>query len=216
MGNPRGAPAPAGRCAGQRNEMGTGGMSCARRATRVVLEALLLMLVAGSLALVGLGRLAPALGHPVFIIRSGSMTPTIPVGGAVVLDQQPTEDIRVGDVVTLRLDDGAIFTHRVTRLVSLRGVAHVETKGDANASVDASLTPADHIVGRVSLTLPVVGYLMAGLAMPAGFATVLLAALALILGLWLLDEDEAGAAGMADSRPTALKGRHARLPRWAR
>jgi signal peptidase I len=196
--------------------MGADGMSCARRATRVVLEALLLTLVAGALALVGLGRLAPALGHPVFIIRSGSMTPTIPVGGAVVLDQQPTEDIRVGDVVALRLDGGAIFTHRITRLASLQGVPYVETKGDANASVDASLTPVDHIVGRVSLTLPVVGFLMAGLATPVGFATVLLAALTLVLALWMLDEDGAGAAGMADSRPTALKGRHARLLRWAR
>ncbi len=216
MGNPRGAPAPAGRCAGQGNEMATDRMSCASRATRVVLEALLLTLVAGALALVGLGRLAPALGHQVFIIRSGSMTPTIPVGGAVVLDQQPTEDIRVGDVVTLRLDNGAIFTHRVTRLASLQGVPYVETKGDANASVDASLTPADHIVGRVSLTLPVVGYLMAGLAMPAGFATVLLAALALVLALWLLDEDEAGAAGTVSSAPAVPTKRHARLLRWAR
>ena len=215
MGNPRDAPAPAGR-AGQGNEMGTDGMSGARRATRVVLEALLLMLVAGSLALVGLGRLAPALGHPVFIIRSGSMTPTIPVGGAVVLDQPPPSDIQVGDVVTLRLDGGAIFTHRVTRLVSLGGVTHVETKGDANHAVDPSLTPVDHIVGRVSLTLPVVGFLMAGLAVPVGFATVLLAALALILALWLLDEDEAGAAATVSSSPTVLTKRRAGLLRWAR
>ena len=37
--------------------------------------------------------------------------------------------------------------------------------------------------------------------MPAGFATVLLAALALVLALWLLDEDEAGAAGTVSSAP---------------
>ena len=130
MGNPRGAPAPAGRCAGQGNELGTDRMSCASAPTRVVLEALLLTLVAGALALVGLGRLAPALGHPVFIIRSGSMTPTIPVGGAVVLSISSRP--RTSGLATwsrFASTTGAIFTHRVTRLASLQGVPCVETKG---------------------------------------------------------------------------------------
>ncbi len=164
------------------------GMTRARRITRWLLEALLVALVAGALALLGLARLAPATGHPVFVIRSGSMAPAVPVGAAVVLDPGPA-NIRTGDVVTLRLDNGAIFTHRVTRLVTLGGVPYVETKGDANAAVDPALTPLDHVLGRVSLTLPLVGYLMADLAIPVGVATALLAALTLVAALWLLDED---------------------------
>ena len=82
------------------------GMRSAQGITRRLLESLLLALVAGTLALVALAHLVPAMGHPVFIIRSGSMTPAIPVGGAVVLDLQPADDIRVGDVVTCTFPPG--------------------------------------------------------------------------------------------------------------
>jgi signal peptidase len=164
------------------------GMTRAHRITRWLLEALLVAFIVGALALLGLARVAPAIGHPVFVIRSGSMAPAIPVGAAVVLDPGPA-GVRAGDVVTLRLDNGAIFTHRVTLLVTVGGVPYVETKGDANAAVDPALTPLDHILGRVSLTLPLVGYLMADLAIPVGVGTALLAALTLVAALWLLDED---------------------------
>jgi signal peptidase len=191
-------------------------MRSAQGITRRLLESLLLALVAGTLALVALAHLAPAMGHPVFIIRSGSMTPAIPVGGAVVLDLQPADDIRVGDVVTLRLDDGAIFTHRVTRLVAVQGIADVETKGDANQTVDPTLTPLNHVIGRVALTLPFVGFLVAALATPAGYATVLLACLTLFAALWLLDADEALVPSHVPSSAAAPSRRWLRFLPWAR
>ena len=132
-------------------------MSRARRYTRWILELALIVLMVGSLSLVGLARFAPALGHPVFIIDSGSMTPTIPVGAAVLLDPGSV-GARTGDVVTLRSGNGAIFTHRLTRLTTLNGVPYMETKGDANATADPALTPLDHVMGRVVLTLPLVGF----------------------------------------------------------
>jgi signal peptidase len=170
------------------------GMTRVRRITRWALEAMLAALVGGSLALVGLAHIAPATGHAVLIISSGSMAPTVPVGAAVVLDSAHLSEVQVGDVVTMRLDNGAIFTHRVTRLVSLQRVPYVETKGDANSSVDPALTPLDHVVGRVMLTLPLAGVLMAGLATLAGGATVLFATLTLFAALWLLDEEDEAVA----------------------
>ena len=190
------------------------GMTRARQLTRRALEALLMALILWTLALVGLAHVVPASGHPVFIINSGSMVPTVPVGAAVVLDSTHPRGVQVGDVVTMRLDNGAIFTHRVTRLVSLQGIAYMETKGDANASVDPALTPVDHVLGRVSLTLPFAGFLMAGIATPAGCATVLLAALTLFAALWLLEEDEAVLPERVTSSQTALNRR--RLIPWAR
>lgn len=188
----------------------------ARRATRWVLESLLVALILGTVALAGLAHVAPALGHPVFVIRSGSMSPTIPVGAAVVLDSMAGTKLRIGDAVTVRLDTGAIFTHRVTRLVSLGGVSYIETRGDANATVDPALTPLGHVVGRVALTLPLMGFLMAGLAMPAGLATVLMAALTLLAALWLLDEEEAAAPVRKPTGPTVPDGRRVRVLPWAR
>jgi signal peptidase len=184
--------------------------------TRWALEALLAALVLGTLALVGLAHVVPASGHPVLVIGSGSMTPAIPVGAAVVLDPAPTSGVEVGDVVTMRLDSGAIFTHRVTRIVSLQGAPYVATKGDANSTADPALTPLDRVIGRVSLTLPLTGFLMAALATPAGYATVTLACLALFAALWLLDEDEAFVEERMRSGPTALNRHRLRLPSWAR
>ncbi|MGC8634990.1 MAG: signal peptidase I [Candidatus Limnocylindrales bacterium] len=176
------------------------GPARAQRLARWILETLLVALLAGTLVLVGLARLAPAMGHPVFIIRSGSMVPAIPVGAAVVLDRGAA-GVRIGDVVSLRLDDGAIFTHRVTRLVQLDKVPYVATKGDANRAEDPALTPLSQVIGRVGLTVPLAGFLMAGLARPAGVATALLAALTLLAALWLLDEDEAAVRGPARPHP---------------
>ena len=175
-------------------------MSRARRYTRWILELLLIVLMVGSLSLVGLARVAPALGHPVFIIDSGSMTPAIPVGAAVLLDPGST-GVRTGDVVTMRSGNGAIFTHRLTRLSTLGGVPYMETKGDANPTVDPSLTPLDHVMGRVVLTLPLVGFIIAWLALPSGMASALLAGLALLAALWLLDEGrpESGDATQPDA-----------------
>jgi signal peptidase len=162
-------------------------MALLRRIARWTLEALLIALLAVAVTLVGLTRVAPALGHPVLIIRTGSMSPTIPVGAAVILDSG-SAGVRPGDVVAMQLDNGAVFTHRVTRLVSLDGGAYIETKGDANPSVDPALTPLTHVIGRVSSALPAVGFLMADLATPLGAAVALLAALTLLAALWLIDE----------------------------
>jgi signal peptidase I len=191
------------------------GMTRARLVGRWVLEALLAALLLGTLGLAGLAHLVPASGHPVLLIRSGSMTPTIPVGAAVVLDSVRSGEVHVGDVVTMRLANGAIFTHRVTRLASVGGVPYIETRGDANPMVDPALTPVSSVIGRVTLTLPLAGFLMAGLAMPVGLATVLLAALTLCLALWLLDEDE---DLDREARPIVdgVTGRRARLHLWAR
>jgi signal peptidase I len=172
------------------------GLARAQRLARWILETLLVALLAGTLVLVGLTRLVPATGHPVFIIRSGSMVPAIPVGAAVVLDRGAA-GVRIGDVVSLRLDNGAVFTHRVTRLVRLNKVPYVATKGDANRAEDPALTPLSQVIGRVGLTVPLAGFLMTGLAQPAGVATALLAALTLLAALWLLDEDEAAVRGLA-------------------
>lgn len=168
---------------------------------RLVLLALLIAVVAAA----GFARLVPATGHPVLIIRSGSMAPTIPIGAAVVLSPEPA-DVQPGEVVAMRLDNGAVFTHRVTRLASLGGVPYIETKGDANRDVDPALTPLDHVIGRVAMSLPIAGFLIAVLSTPTGIASALLAALALLVALWFLGDDaefstEPAPVGLASPGP---------------
>jgi len=104
-------------------------------------------------------------------------------------------------VVTLRLDHGALFTHRVIRIAEQDGVRYVETKGDANDQPDPALTPVSHVAGRVEFALPLVGYLMAMLGTLPGAATLLLAAATLFVAIWLLEDKEASEVAVAGARP---------------
>jgi signal peptidase I len=90
--------------------------------------------------------------------------------------------------VTFRVPNSAVVTHRVVRVEQVGGVAYLETKGDANESADAALTPASWVVGRVVFSVPVAGYLLALPSSPIGIVAIvslvvcLLAAHALLLG----------------------------------
>lgn len=148
---------------------------------RRLLDGLLLALVVVSLGVLVLGRALPLTGHPTLVVAGPSMEPSIPLGAAVVLDQVAPADLAVGDVVSLRSGpDRAIFTHRIIRLAEGDGGLWLETQGDANATADPSLTPAAAVIGRVSVGIPVAGYLLTLYSAPVGIL------FAISLGLVLL------------------------------
>ena len=152
-----------------------------------VVDLVLLVVIAIGLCSVLLGRVLPAIGHPVFVVAGPSMTPAIPVGAAVILDQVRTTSLAVGDVVSLQNGTArAVFTHRIIRIAELDGSTWVETQGDANAAPDPSLTPATSILGRVGLTVPYAGFALALLSTIPGLVLVLSAgATLLVLGWWI-------------------------------
>jgi signal peptidase I len=156
-------------------------------ASRLV-DALLVLLVAGVLGCVALTSLGPRLGHPSIVIEGGSMQPTIPIGSLAVLDPGIPRDLRVGDVVTFQAGNGTVVTHRVVRLATLPDGAYVGTKGDANAEPDPVVTPQTAILGRVAWTVPAAGYLVRLLATPIGFLAVFLVGASLAVLALLLED----------------------------
>jgi signal peptidase I len=159
-----------------------------RRVCDTLLIALILVVLFGVI----LGRVVPMTGRTTLIIGGGSMGPAIPIGAAVVVDPVPPTELAVGDVVSLRTGTNlkSIFTHRVTRIVQRDDGLWVETKGDANSSVDPSLTPAANLIGRVSWSIPYAGYLLALLSIPSGVLFVILLAGVLLTVTWLLETYE--------------------------
>lgn len=156
---------------------------------RRVVDGALVVLVALGLATVVLGRLLPLAGHPVLIVAGPSMEPTLPLGSAVVLRRVAPGELRVGDVASVRTGPRqAIFTHRITRVVERDGAPWIETRGDANATVDPSLTPASAVVGRVDLWLPAAGYLLTLVSSPVGVCFALSLGGMLLVAGWLLDD----------------------------
>lgn len=148
-----------------------------------------------------LTRLLPLTGHRTLVIDGRSMEPTLALGSAVVIAGVAPADLRVGDVVSLRTGPNqAVFTHRITRLATLDGRPFIETKGDANAEIDPSLTPASAVIGRVEWSFPALGFLISYLAIPSGMLFAALTGLTLLASLFLLDQLAVDAAAEGRSR----------------
>jgi signal peptidase I len=145
----------------------------------------------GSVVLgVGLVRLVPLSGRETLVIAGGSMQPSIPLGAAVVLDHVAPETLRTDDVVSIRAPGTAVYTHRITRIVEREGSPWLETKGDANAEPDPVLVPASWVAGRVSVSLPLAGYLLRLLALPIGVLMIIGLGIALVCSIGLLESEE--------------------------
>jgi signal peptidase I len=159
------------------------------RVARRTLDILLILLIAFVLAMLALSRGLPLLtGGSTFVVGGPSMTPAIPVGAVVHAVPVEPGDLRVGDIVSLKAGPTqAVFTHRITRLVELPDGAYLETKGDANEQPDPALIPVRDTIGRVELTVPVVGFGVVLLSTLQGVLFLLSLAGMLLVGAWLLE-----------------------------
>jgi signal peptidase len=188
-----------------------------RRAVRTIrrlLDLALILLVITILAIALAANLGPGLGHDLFVIRGGSMSPTIPIGGLVAVRHVAPGDLRVGDIVTIKATDGVLDTHRITRIVQLPAGIYIETKGDANQDPDPVLSPASAIVGRVDFSLPIAGYLLYVLTLPIGVLSIFSLAITMLLAIWLLQEfEEDGEDECVEPVPYEMPGLMALLAR---
>lgn len=155
---------------------------------RRLLGAIWFMSLAAVVGLALATNVGPAFGMNVFGIRGGSMTPGIPLGAAVIAVRTAPDDIRVGDVATIRTDNGVVFTHRVVEIDASEEDTWLRTKGDANATPDPMPVPMSSVVGTVETTIPLAGYVLAMLASPLGILSFLAYATALLLAIWELEE----------------------------
>jgi len=111
---------------------------------------LILFLVGGSFLLAS-KALHRQGGYQVFSVRSGSMTPTLPVGSLLIVHAKAS--YAPGDIVTFS-DGGQVITHRIFAEVP----GGFQTKGDANQNPDDSIRKADSIIGQVYYMIPWLGY----------------------------------------------------------
>jgi len=156
------------------------------RILRYVADGALVVLIAVVLFGAFLARIVPLTGHETLVIGRGSMEPTFGLGALVVEETVKPEDLRVGDIVSLRSGPElqTVFTHRITRIVDRPDGWWIETKGDANKDVDPSITPFAQVIGRVMVAVPDGGYLIEWLAMPSGIlATFSIGAALFVLAL---------------------------------
>lgn len=116
---------------------------------------------------------APYVGWRIDAVLSGSMTPDISVGGAVVSRPVDLHSIEIGDVITYRSpQNGKMTTHRVVGIEE-NSPLYFQTKGDANEGPDRYLVPSGDVEGKVVFDVPVVGYAADFVKTPLGFGIML-------------------------------------------
>lgn len=164
----------------------------ATRAARRALDILLIALIAFVFAMLAVSRILPLVtGGTTFVVGGASMEPTIPLGSIVHAAPVRPEELRVGDVVSLRTGpEHAIFTHRIVRLATFPDGLFIETKGDGNPTVDPSLVPAVDVLGRVAFSAPYVGFGLALLSTMQGILFLVSLASVLLAATWLLEAVE--------------------------
>lgn len=177
------------------------------RALRLTLEAGLVGVVGVVVVAVVLARGAGFLGATTLVVAGPSMEPTVGQGAAIIVAPVEPGELRVGDVVSLRVGpEQAVVTHRISRLVALEDGLWLETKGDANAAPDPSLVPASAVIGRVGPVIPFVGYLIAALALPSGLATAAGACGVLLALMYLLETLAPSSIDRGRRRPAPSNG----------
>jgi signal peptidase len=121
----------------------------------------------------GITYFAPHFGWRVDTILSGSMEPTLKVGGIVVTRPVPYNDIKEGDIITyVAPTDNKLTSHRVNS-ISGGWLSGFETKGDANEHPDPYMVPIEAVAGKVVFTLPYIGYVTNFIKTPVGFLVLL-------------------------------------------
>jgi signal peptidase len=181
----------------------------ATTALRRIVDLSLVILVLVVLLGVVLGKGAPVVGRQSIVIGGGSMEPTIGLGAAIVVRPVAAADLAVGDIVSMQVGPASTtFTHRIVAVVDRPDGRWIRTKGDANAEPDPTLVAASEVIGRVELTIPLAGYLLAVLSLPMGVMFVIGLAATLLAIAWLLEslEPEPGPARRTAGTGTGALG----------
>ncbi|HLG71573.1 MAG TPA: signal peptidase I [Chloroflexota bacterium] len=150
-----------------------------------ILFGLVAVVVGGGL--LALTVLPPVLRYQTYVVLSGSMEPAIRTGSVIVATAVDPKMLQVGDVITFLTPDGQEnITHRI---VGIHGDAqgHVSfiTKGDANGVEDQNEIRFDHLAGKVTLTIPYVGYFFKFIGSPSMRMLFIVIPGLLLLGSWL-------------------------------
>lgn len=122
------------------------------------------------------------LGFDIFVVQSGSMEPAYHVGSLVYVKPADAAKLKAGDVITFELGGGVRGTHRIIEVLEEDNSLSFRTKGDNNDHEDFNPVLPEDIVGKVSFSIPYLGFLITYVQQPPGtYITVCIVAVLLLL-----------------------------------
>ena len=104
-----------------------------------------------------------------FVVLSGSMEPSYPVGSLIYVCRVDTDQLQVGDPITFRLAGETIATHRIIEVLQDTPKSRsFRTQGDANKNPDGKPVPDSKVIGKPIFCIPYLGYLSSYIQRPPG------------------------------------------------
>ena len=100
-------------------------------------------------------------GYKLYIVLSGSMEPALHTGSMALVQPINTNNLIINDIITFKgaADSDQLVTHRIVTVIP-GALVSFATKGDANDVNDPQPVLASAVIGKVSKTIPYVGYAM--------------------------------------------------------
>lgn len=93
-------------------------------------------------------------GYKPLVVISGSMEPTLKVGGILYYEKINIDEFNEGDILVYQTKDH-IISHRIVDIIE----GDFITKGDKNNSVDNNLVNINQILGKgTNWSIPLIGY----------------------------------------------------------
>lgn len=120
--------------------------------------------------LAGVLIIPKVMGYEEMAVLTGSMEPEYPVGSLIYVKEKDPETLQVGDVITYRLSEDTVVTHRIVEIDTEDQT--VTTKGDANESNDGQPVAFDSIVGKAEYKIPYLGFISMNIKTPKGIIAI--------------------------------------------
>ncbi|WP_027862019.1 signal peptidase I [Marmoricola sp. URHB0036] len=158
--------------------------------------------------IIATGAVAWHEGYRVYAVKTGSMTPGLPVG-SLLIDEPPSPPYHRGDVVTIERPQDATnprVTHRVFS-VGLHG--GIRTKGDANSEPDVFVAKPSNVIGEVVGHINNGGYVLVYFSQWTGVLSLMM----IVLMVWLAWGMCFPAAESADASESSPRASRLRVPR---
>ncbi|MTI48863.1 MAG: signal peptidase I [Firmicutes bacterium] len=108
------------------------------------------------------------LGYKPMSVLTGSMDPTLKPGDMVIVKATDPNILKVNDVITYRVSNSTLITHRIIEITNEDQHLYFKTKGDANNTEDQRLISSEQVVGRLAFSIPKGGYIVNWIKSPLG------------------------------------------------
>lgn len=127
--------------------------------------------------------------YSAYLISTSSMEPTLNEEDIIIIKKCKEEELEKGDIITYKIDDGNIITHRIIDILDEdSGEKKYVTKGDNNNIEDSEHILFSEIEGKMIIKIPRLGKVLN--VLKNGIVIILVILIALIIYLNRLDMKE--------------------------